>query len=144
MVQSRVTSPEDIYDALSGNTDFMSCIGEYKFLNSSVLQPAFSVVTPNVPIPNLEGATGLEVVIHDIGSVSRKDLITDNPITLVTYQVYLILWSSGTGTELTEAMKHIVQTFSGARSLLTVPINKTPNVAVQALVEIPDNALILQ
>jgi hypothetical protein len=143
VAQSRVSSPDDIYDALYADTTFMSYIGEYKFINSTVTQSAFSIVTPNIPIPNLEGVTGLEVVIHDVASVSRKDFITDPSLSLLTYQLYLILWTGGTGTQLTDATKRIVETFSGARSMLTVPINKTPNVAIQSTVEIPDNALIL-
>ena len=143
MAQTRVNSPEDIYEALSSNATFMSYIGEYLFTGSSTGQPAFSVVTPNIPIPNLQDVTGLEVLIHDIGSVSRKDFITDPTLALVTYQIYLVLWEGGTGTQLMDAIKLITQTFSGARSVLTVPINKTVNVSVQALVEVPNNALIL-
>lgn len=121
----------------------MSYIGEYTFTGSATTLPAFSVVTPNISIPNLQYVSGLEVVIHDVGSVSRKDYLTDPSMSMVTYQLYLILWDNGTGDELTNAMKIIVESFSGARSVITVPINKTANVAIQATVEVPDNAVIL-
>lgn len=143
VVQSRVSSPEDIYDTLSVNSTFMSYIGEYTFTGSTTNSPAFSIVTPNKKIPNLEDVTGLEVVIHDTGIVSRKDYLTSPTDALITYQIYLILWDSGTGDELTNATKIIIESFSNARSVITVPINKTANVAVQSTIEIPNNAVIL-
>lgn len=142
MAQTRVESPEDIYNTLSGDSEFSSFLGSYKFRDSSTLQPALSVVTPNQLIPNLEEVYGLEVIIHDIADISRKDFLTDPSIGLLTYKVYLVLWNGEQGSVLTNAALRMVNLFSGARSILTVPINKTPSVSSQVLVEIPNNALI--
>lgn len=143
MAQSRVDSPVDIYNALSGNSVFMSHVGTYSFTGSSAPQPAFSIVTPNQQIPNLEAVNGLEVVIHDTGTVTRKDFLTDPSTALVTYQMFLILWDGGLGTDLTIASQQVVQTFSGAKTIRLVPVRDTVNVLVQTLIEIPNNAAIL-
>ena len=146
MSQNRVTAPLDIYEALVDDTEFMTHVGTYSFVNSISTLPSISISTPNVPIPNLENVTGLEVIIHDVGNVTRFDYLTDETLALVTYQVYLVLWTSreepGDGSLITNATTRMVKMFSGTRSVLTVPINKTPNVAIQAIVEIPNNALI--
>ena len=142
MAQSRVTSPLDIYNTLSADVEFMSCIGEYRFENNTAPSPSFSIVTPGLSIQGLKDVRGLEVVIHDVASVDRKDFLTDSSIALVTYQLYLILWKEGLGADMTAANVRITKLFSGARSILTVPINKTPNVSIQMVVEIPDNAAI--
>lgn len=146
MGQDRVTSPGAIYDALSDDTEFMSYVGEYVFVNSNNTLPSICVTTPNIPIPNLKDVLGLEVLIHDIASISRIDYLTDASNALATYEIYLILWTgvngATSGANLTNAASRIVEMFSGARSILTVPVNKTPNVAIQMVVRVPNNALI--
>lgn len=143
MTQSKVLVPSDIYDVLSDDETFMENIGEYKFKGSSELQPAFSVVTPNRGIPNLEDVTGLEVLIHDVGFIDRKDYLTDPSDTLITYRIYLILWDGADGSKLTNASSRIVQSFSNAKTVKLVPVKNTENVMVQSFIDIPNNATIL-
>lgn len=143
MAQTRVTGPEDIFNTLNADAQFVTYLGEYDFTDGATGLPAFSIITPNIEQPNLKAVRGLEVVIHDTGLISRRDYITSDVDILTTYQVYLILWSDGYGLNLTRASERICALFSGAVSLITVPVSQTPNVAMQSIVQIPDNALIL-
>ena len=143
MAQNKALTPLDIYNTLSDDTTFMSHVGQYTFTNVVTPQPALSIVTPNAVIPNLEYVNGLEVVIHDTGSVSRKDFLTNAPEVLTTYQVFLILWDGGSGDDLTGAAQRMVQMFSAAKTIKLVSVRDTVNVLVQSLIEIPNNALIL-
>ena len=120
----------------------MANVGEYDFIGGPTNQAAFSISTPNRPTPNLEKIRGLEVLIHDVGTVQPQSFITSQVEPLTTWRVYLVLWDGGTGDQLTNAAQRIVSLFVGARSILTVPVSNTPGVLVQAIVEIPDNALL--
>lgn len=146
MPQSTVLQPVDIYNTLHNDSTFMSYVGDYTFTDSNVQQKAFSIVTPNKPIPNLKYVNGLEVVIHDTGAVtSRVDYLTDASQILVTYQIYLILWdsTSANGSNLTNASVRIASHFSSSKTIGLVPVRDTVNVLVQSLVEVPNNAKIL-
>jgi hypothetical protein len=142
VAQSRADTPVDIYNVLAGDATFLGYVGEYDFVGGPVSQPALSVTTPNLAIPNLEKIRGLEVLIHDVGTVQPKTFITSDTKPLTTWSVYLILWDGGVGDQLTNAAQRIVSLFVGARSVLTVPVSNTPGVLVQAVVEIPSNAAI--
>ena len=142
MPQTRVTSALDIYDTLAGDSTFMSYVGSYTFKNGSN-NDALSIITPGRPLPDLGNVSGLEVVIHDTGKVSRRDYLTSPTDVLVTYQVYLLLWEPADGDVLNAASGRIVQAFSGTNVLQIVPINENKDILVQSLAEIPDNAVIM-
>lgn len=142
MAQLRVTSPLDIYNTLTGDTEFMSYVGQYTFAKDDTVLDSISIVTPGQALPALKNQSGLEVLIHDTGIVSRKDYITDASDALITYQVYLVVWPDATGVTMTSAAARIVQLFSGSRSINVVPAPNELTSLVQTLALIPDSALI--
>lgn len=142
MAQSRANTPLDVYNTLAGDAAFLTYVGEYDFTGGPNNQPALSITTPNLPIPNLEKVRGLEVLIHDVGTVQPRTFITSETEPLTTWRVYLVLWDGGSGEQMSNAAQRIVSLFVGARSVLTVPVSNTPGVLVQAVVEIPNNAAI--
>lgn len=142
MAQNRVTSPLDIYNTLTGDTQFMSYVGHYTFAKDDTILDSISIVTPGQKLPALKNQSGLEVLIHDAGIVSRKDYITDASDPLITYQIFLIVWPDATGVTMTNAASRIVQLFSGSRSINIVPAPNELTSLVQTLVLIPDSALI--
>ena len=142
MAQNRVTSPLDIYNTLTGDTQFMSYVGHYTFAKDDTMLDSISIVTPGQKLPALKNQSGLEVLIHDTGIVSRKDYITDASDPLITYQIFLIVWPDATGVTMTNAASRIIQLFSGSRSINIVPAPNELTSLVQTLVLIPDSALI--
>lgn len=143
MPQSRADSPEAIFDALSGDSTFMSYVGQYTFSANSTPVDSICILTPGEKLPQLKSQTGLEVVIHDVGQVTRFDYLTDQPETLVTWQVFLILWPEATGTTMTMAAKRIVEMFSGTTTIQTVATPGELGAMVQTIALIPENAAIL-
>ena len=143
MTQNRVTGPEDIYNALSGDGTFMSYIGQYKFLNDATPKNAISILTPGENLPNIESISGVEAVIHDTGDISRRDYLTSSTDTLVEYRMFLLLWDPGTGTDLVNAAPRAMQMFTGSTAVETVATPKELNALVQTLVRIPGGAVIV-
>jgi len=142
MAQSKVTGPEDIYNALSGDGTFMSFIGQYKFLNDNAVKNAISILTPGENLPNIESITGVEAIIHDVGDISRRDYLTSASDALIEYRVFLLLWDPGSGNNLTGAASRAVEMFTGATAIETVATPKELNALVQTLVRIPGGASI--
>lgn len=143
MAQSRASSPEDIYDALTEDVEFMSYVGEYSFVSKQEPVNSITILTPGAKIPQLKSQSGLEVIIHDTGQVRRRDYLTDEPEALVTWQIFLIVWPGADGTTMTNAAKRLIEMFSGT---IAIPVVATPSelgALVQTLVSIPDNATIL-
>lgn len=143
MAQTRVISPEDIYDTLTGDTVFMSYVGEYIFAGNATPIDAISIITPGQVLPELESQSGLEVVIHDIGIVTRKDYLTESPEALISYQVFLIVWPQATGVTMNNAAKRMIEIFSGSTSVQTVPTPNQLSTLVQTQILIPENSAIL-
>jgi hypothetical protein len=142
VAQSRVTSPIDIYDELSGDTEFMSYVGEYKFTSGGD-GPALSITTPSKQLPNLSNVSGLEVIIHDSGIPTRIDYITNGSDILLTYRIFLMLWEPATGITLNNASSRIMQIFAGSRLIQTVPESDNEYILVQNIIEVPNNAAIM-
>jgi len=143
MAQTKADSPGAIYEALTGDSDFSELIGEYKFVNNTSTIDSISILSPNEKLPQLSSQTGLEVVIHDSGQVTRKDYLTDESEALITWKVYLIAWPPATGATVTEAAARMIKIFSNSTA---VEVISTPNeigALVQSLVLIPDNAAIM-
>lgn len=142
VAQTRVTGPEDIYDTLVGDTQFMSYVGDYYFVGGTTLNSVV-ISTPGQQVPNLENINGLEVIIHDIGVIGRQDYLTSDPDILVTYQVFLILWNGATGTTLTNAGIRLAQLFSGVTSVKIDPGPIESKILTQVQFLIPQNAVIM-
>lgn len=142
MTQSRVTSPVDIYDTLSGDTSFMTYVGDYTF-NNGTSGSALSLVTPSKELPNVANVSGLEVIIHDAGRASRVDYLTNPSDILLTYRIFLMLWDPADGITLNDASSRIMQIFAGSRLIQTVPESDNEFILVQSIIEVPDNAAIM-
>lgn len=121
----------------------MSYVGSYSFANNTTAVDSISIITPGQPLPELASQSGLEVVIHDIGIVTRRDYITSAPDALITYQVFLIVWPPATGVTMNNAAKRMIEMFNGATSIQTVPTPNDLTALVQTQILIPNNAAIL-
>ena len=143
MAQSKAESPGAIYEALTGDSAFSSMIGEYKFVSSTSPIDSISILSPNQQLPQLSSQTGLEVIIHDSGQVTRMDYLTDESEALVTWSVYLIAWPPATGLIVTEAAARMIQIFSNSTALEVVAVPNSIGALVQSLVLIPKNAAIM-
>lgn len=148
MPQQLVTSPEVIYDTLTGDATFMGYVGSYAFTNDTTAFDSISILSPGQDLPHLKSISGMEVIIHDIGLINRMDYISDASSSLVTWRLYLIAWPPANGATLTAAMRRIIELFSGARSI-TIPIDQIDVVGqqlgalTQILVTIPESSIVM-
>jgi len=143
MAQTKADSPGAIYDALTGDLQFSSLIGEYKFVNNASPIDSISILSPNQKLPQLSNQSGLEVIIHDAGQVERMDYLTDESEALITWKVYLIAWPPANGATLTEAAARMIQIFSNSTAIEIVSTPNEIGALVQSLVLIPKNAAIM-
>lgn len=143
MTQIIANSPLAIYNALTGDSTFMSYVGEYTFKSGGATVDSISIMSPGSDLPNLKAQTGLEVVIHDVGDVRTNIYVTDNPDPVVTWRVFLIAWEGATGEVMTNAAKRILQMFGNAFTIQTVATPDGLGALVQTMVMIPSDAPIL-
>jgi hypothetical protein len=143
MPQSRADSPEIIYDTLVDDEEFSSLIGEYAFVAAKAKKPSVSILSPNESLPRLLSQSGLEVIIHDVGQVTRMDYLTNQSDALISWKVYLIAWPPATGLTITNAASRMIEIFSNATA---IELNSVPNEAgalIQSVVLIPNNSAIM-
>ena len=143
MTQSFPTSPEIIYQTLTGDTQFMSLLGTYTFRQGDTVIPAISVVTPGSDLPSLKETTGLECVIHDAGTMRRKEYIAGQADIETTWSVYLICWESSDGSDLTAAAQRAMQIFAGSSVIETVAVSDGLGAMAQMMVTIRSDMPIL-
>ncbi len=148
MPQQLVESPQVIFDTLTGDATFMSYVGSYIFADGETEVDAISIMSPGQDLPHLKTISGMEVVIHDVGIIDRIDYISDVSSSLATWKLYLIAWPPANGGTLTDAMRRIIQKFTGARSI-TIPIEQIDVVgpqigaSTQILVTIPESSIVI-
>lgn len=143
MAQQFPTTPEVIYSTLSGDAQFMSSIGDYKFKGNATTSKAISIVTPGSDIPSLESVSGVECVIHDLAALTRRDYLTDASDIDNTWNVYLIAWAPATGTEVNAAAYRAMSRFSGSTATEVVAVSDGLGALAQVLLTIPSNRPIL-
>lgn len=143
MTQLRASSAEVIYDTLVADETFMSYVGTRKFASGGEELDSISILTPGESLPTIASQEGLEVVIHDSGNISRKDYLTNPSDTLVTWQIFLIVWPPATGADMTEAARRVMELFGGSSAIPTVPTPEGLNSLVQTLINIPESSIIL-
>lgn len=143
MAQSRATSPEVIYNKLTGDNTFMALVGERIFLNGGTTLDAISVVTPGEKLPDLKEVTGLEVAIHDIANFGRRPYLTGSDDITSMWKVYLMAWPPANGGTLSAAATRIMQLFSKATTIETAPVADGLGVIAQVLVLIPSDSVLL-
>lgn len=142
MAQSTASSPKVIYDTLVADTAFMAQVGTYTFKDGTTA-PSISIVTPGADLPAVSKQTGLEVVIHDIGDMSTRKYISDNPDITFVWKVFLIVWEPANGTNTTAALSRIATKFPLASSIDTFATGSNLGVAFQTQVRIPSDSPIL-
>lgn len=142
MAQVLVSSPEVIFDTLTGDTTFMSYVGTYTFTDGTT-QDSISIITPGASLPQLQSTAGLEVVIHDVGSVSRLDYLTDPSDPIVTWRVYLIAWTPATGADINDAIQRMIGLFGGCRTFEIATAANTLGALTQSMVIIPSSSPVL-
>jgi len=143
MAQSRATSPQVIYNKLTGDNTFMALVGDRVFSASNTTLDAISVITPGEKLPDLKSITGLEVVIHDIANLGRRSYLTGSDDITTIWKVYLMAWPPANGTTLSSAATRIMQLFSKATTIETAATPEGLGVIAQVLVLIPSDSVVL-
>lgn len=141
MAQVFPTTPKSIYDTLTGDTQFMSNIGTYKFDGSANTVDAISIVTPNSDLPGLISVDGLECIIHDSTAVTRRPYITEESQFIVPWKVFLIVWPGSTGQDLMDATYRILELYPMAKSYETMMVNNSVGALAQTQIVIPSDGL---
>ena len=143
MPQQNVPTPEVIYDTLVADSTFMALVGSRVFKNGDTGLDAISILTPGAPLPAVKSQTGLEVVIHDISALDRREYITDDSDITTTWKVFLLAWPGADGATMSAAARRIMQLFSKATTLETNPTPNGLGVIAQLLVLVPSDSVVL-
>lgn len=142
MTQQHASSVEVIYETLTGDEVFMALVGKRVFKTANTEINAISILTPGADLPPIKSTTGLEVIIHDISDLSRRDYITNDIDITVTWRVFLLAWPGATGATLNSAARRIMELFSKASTIETVPTADGLGSIAQVLVLIPSDSVV--
>lgn len=134
-------NPEVIYNTLTADVEFMSYVGQYRFVGGQEL-PAVSIQSPGGDMPGIDKISGLECVIHDAADLRRVDYYGSSNIES-NWRVFLICWEPANGSVMTQAATRCMEIFSGARSMETVAVADGLGALVQTMVVIPSDRPIL-
>lgn len=144
MAQNRAISAEVIYEILTEDEDFMDLVGKRVFKTGNTELDAISIVTPGEALPGVKSITGLEVIIHDVTQLKRREYITSDYDISSTWKVFLLAWPGANGTTLKDAATRIMQRFSKAYTIETVPLNSDIGAIAQLLALIPSESVIIE
>lgn len=142
MAQQHAESPEIIYQALTSDTEFMALVGETIFAAGNTSLDAISIVTPGADIPAPIKTTGLEVVIHDVANLDRRQYITDEIDITTQWKVFLLAWPGANGGTLNDAARRMMQIFTNAISIETNPTPTGLGAIAQLLVLVPSDSVV--
>ena len=131
-----------IYETVLADTEMMNKVGSYSF-KAGQSAPALSIVTPGKDLPSLKSIEGVEVIIHDIADVTRRDMY-GSVILRKNWKVFVICWDDANGAEVTELVELFMRKFSGATSMETVAVADGLGANVQTKIIIPSDMPILQ
>jgi hypothetical protein len=143
MSQERADTPQKIYEILTNDEVFMALVGKRIFKVGNTELDAISIVTPGATMPAIKSVEGLEVIIHDVTRLDRREYITNDYDIRATWKVFLLAWSNANGETLNEASIRIMQLFSKATSLETVPLESDIGAIAQVLMLIPSESVVL-
>ena len=143
MSQLFPSSPKIIFDTMMADATISSYLGEYTFDATANPVPAISSVTPGADLPNVKTVTGVEVVIHDIADMRRRDYITSDSSIERNWNVFVICWEPATGDEMGGLVERAMEIFSGATSFQTVATADGIGAMVQTQLIIPSDKPIL-
>jgi hypothetical protein len=141
MAQQRADSPETIYQVLSTDVALMQLVGQVVFADGTTLD-AISITSPGAPLPNVKSTTGMEVIIHDVSDLGRRQYITDDVDITTTWKVFLVAWPGADGSTLNNAARRIMELFSKATTIETVPSPQGLGAMVQLLVLVPSDSVV--
>lgn len=144
MAQNRAISAEVIYEILTEDEDFMDLVGKRVFKTGNTELDAISIVTPGEALPGVKSITGLEVIIHDVTQLRRREYITSDYDISSTWKVFLLAWPGANGTTLKDAATRIMQRFSKAYTIETVPLNSDVGAIAQLLALIPSESVVIE
>lgn len=143
MPQQHVDSSSIIYDTLTGDSTFMSLVGQIVFEKTSTTLDAISIVTPGEVLNGVKRVTGMEVVIHDVTGFQRREYITDQVDITSIWKVFLLAWPAADGATLNAAAKRAMELFSKATTIETVPTPDGLGAMAQLLVLIPSDSVVI-
>lgn len=143
MAQAFPSTPQIIYDTVSTDATIVSYLGEYTFGSTPNSVPAVSIVTPGADLPNIKTVSGVEIIIHDVADMRRRDYLTDSPDLETTWNVFVVCWEPATGDQVTAVVRRMMEIFSGATSFQTVATADGIGAMVQTQVMIPSDKPIL-
>jgi hypothetical protein len=141
MAQQRADSPETIYQVLSTDVALTQLVGQVVFVDGTTLT-AISITSPGASLPNVKSTTGMEVIIHDVSDLGRRQYITDDVDITTTWKVFLVAWPGADGSTLNNAARRIMELFSKATTIETVPTPQGLGAMVQLLVLIPSDSVV--
>jgi hypothetical protein len=144
LTQQHADTPEVIYDTLVADATFMALVGSRLFKGASTALDAISIITPGAPLAAIKSQTGLEVVIHDISDLRRKDYITEDLNVLTTWKVFLLAWEGADGATMNAAARRIMELFSKASTIETNAAPSGLGAIAQLLVLIPSDSVVKQ
>lgn len=139
MPQSFPTTPEDIFNVLSQDTEFMSNIGSYQFRSGADPVPAISIITPNEKIPGASVTNGLECLIHDSTSVKNRNFLTGDNKSTIPWKVFLIVWPPANGSDLMAATLRLLEIYPNAISNETMRVDNALGALAQTQFTIPSD-----
>lgn len=143
MAQTKAESPEVIYETLTGDTTFMALVGSVTFAAGNTVLDAISIVTPNAPLPAIKSITGLEVAIHDVTDMSRREYVGSEFDATTTHRVYLLAWPGANGSTLSAAANRIMRLFSKATTIETAPVPNSIGALAQVMALIPSDSVVI-
>lgn len=142
MPQQHVDTPEIIYDTLVADTTFMALVGSRVFKTGDTVLDAISIITPGAPLPAIKSQTGLEVVIHDVVPLGRREYITEDSDITVNWKVFLLCWPGASGATMSSAARRIMELFSKASTIETNPTPSGLGAIAQLLVLVPSDSVV--
>ena len=143
MAQQHAESPEVIYGALVADQTFMDLVGTTTFASGNTTLDAISIVTPGADLPTPTSTTGMEVVIHDIADLGRREYITSDVDITTAWKVFLLAWPGADGGTLNAAGRRMMQLFSKATTIETNPTPSGLGAIVQLLVLVPSDSVVV-
>jgi hypothetical protein len=143
MPQQHADSPEVIYDTLTGDSTFMALVGTTTYKTGSTELDSISIVTPGADLPAVKSTAGLEVIIHDVAKLERRDYITSPSDIVVVWKVFLLAWPPANGGTVNTACRRIMELFSGATVAEVNPTADGLGSIVQSVAFIPSDSVVL-
>ena len=143
MAQELPITPQSIYDKISGDGTMTALLGTYTFRKGVAPVKALSILTPGADLPSTRGVSGIECVIHDTATITRKDYIAGASDLIPRWSVYLICWNGADGLAMTTAAMRLMEMFGGATVNETVAVSQGLGALTQMLVSIPADSPII-